>query len=73
MDKIQELFDKFVDYLLGRLDEDVIDPKELSVIQGFLKSQDIGASEKHKGLNALSENFEALPFDSDEMPIRRVK
>lgn len=72
----QKLYDKFVDTLLEKLDNDEITAKELEIVMKFLDNQNIQASNKHQGLSELAENAMKLPFeDEDELPtnIRRVK
>lgn len=71
----QQLYDKFVDALLEKLDSGEIAPKELEIVMKFLDNQNIQASTKHKGLAELAERT-ALPFDTeldDELPLKRIK
>jgi len=71
----QKLYDKFVDKLLDKLDNEEIAPKELEIVMKFLDNQGIQANMNHKGLNELTKSAMALPFeDEDEIPtFRRVK
>ena len=71
MSKEQELYDKFVEVLNKRLDEDPT-PKDLDVIMKFLQNQNIQAAPtKHTGLQELTTK---LPFeDEDVLPLRVVK
>ena len=72
MEKERELYNKFVDKLIGLLDNPDITPKELSVILDFLKANNIQATEDNEGLRNLITKFE-LPFDVDELPIERTR
>lgn len=74
MDKEQELYNKFVDVLIDKLD-DAPSSKDLEVIVKFLQTQNIQATKTHKGLNNLTSSLSKLPFDTseDELPLRVVK
>lgn len=71
MEKEQQLYDKFVDVLADKLENEPT-AKDLEVVLKFLQSQNIQASTtKHTGLNQLASK---LPFeDEDELPLRRIK
>lgn len=71
MTKEQELYDKFVDVLLEKMDCEP-SAKDLEVVMKFLQNQNIQASPtKHTGLNELTSK---LPFeDEDRLPLRVVK
>ncbi len=71
MTKEQDLYDKFVEILNKRLDEEPT-PKDLEVVLKFLQNQNIQASStKHTGLQELTTK---LPFeDEDILPLRVVK
>ena len=71
MDKERQLYDKFVDVLSDRLDEDP-SPKDLEVVMKFLQNNNIQATQQHKGLNTLTQKATSLPFeDEDELPTER--
>lgn len=73
MSKSQELYDKFVDVLIEKLECEEPTAKDLDVILKFVQYEDLHANkDKHKGLQDLEA---ALPFDEEsELPaIRRVK
>lgn len=72
MDKERQLYDKFVDVLNEKLNDEEIKPKELEIIMNFLKNQNIQATTNHEGLNRLNEKFN-LPFEEEEQPLRRIK
>lgn len=73
MDKERQLYDKFVDVLNEKLNDEEIKPKELEIIMNFLKNQNIQATTNHEGLSRLNEKFN-LPFEEDdEQPLRRIK
>ena len=71
MSKEQDLYDKFVDVLLEKMDCEP-SAKDLEVVMKFLQNQNIQASPtKHVGLNELTSK---LPFeDEDRLPLRVVK
>lgn len=71
MSKEQDLYDKFVDVLLNKMDCEPT-AKDLEVVMKFLQNQNIQASPtKHSGLNELTSK---LPFeDDDTLPLRVVK
>ena len=73
MTKEQELYDKFVEVLIDKLEEEPT-AKDLEVVMKFVQYQNLQADKgKHKGLQELEEK---LPFDDidDELPnIRRIK
>ena len=74
MEKEQELYDKFVEALIDKVEtEDTT--KDLYLVMKFLETQNIQASpEKHQGLNSLNNKVSDLPFDEDdELPLRRIK
>ena len=60
MDKERQLYDKFVDVLSDRLDEDP-SPKDLEVVMKFLQNNNIQATQQHKGLNTLITSKPAIP------------
>ena len=73
----QQLYDKFVEVLNDKLDNEPT-AQDLSVVLNFLKYNNIQASSKHKGVNELTNKSKTLlPFDDDEddeLPqIRRIK
>lgn len=73
MAKEQELYDKFVDVLIDKLECEEPTAKDLEVILKFVQYEDLHANkDKHKGLQDLEA---VLPFDEEsELPaIRRVK
>lgn len=73
MSKEQDLYNRFVDVLNERLDEEPT-AKDLEVVLKFLQSQNIQATTKHQGLSELVKAATALPFEEDdELPLRRVK
>lgn len=71
-----KIYDKFVEVLNDKLDNEP-SAQDLAVILNFLKYNNIQASKKHKGVNALTQKAkDLLPFDEDELsevPLRRVK
>ena len=71
MSKEQDLYDKFVDVLLDKMDEEPT-AKDLEVVMKFLQNQNIQASPtKHTGLNELTTK---LPFEDENiLPLRVVK
>lgn len=75
MSKEQELYDRFVDVLLDKMNCEP-SAKDLEVVMKFLQNQNIQASPtKHTGLNELSSK---LPFDDDDtdsniLPLRVIK
>lgn len=75
MDKEIELYDKLVDVLNDKLENDP-SSQDLAVVLNFLKYNNIQASSKHKGVAKLAENAEKttlLPFDEeDELPSLRL-
>lgn len=73
MNKERELYDKFVDVLLEKLDVEP-SPKELEVIMKFLQNNNIQATLTNEGLNKLAHKATQLPFDDedDELPPLRV-
>lgn len=73
MEKEQQLYDKFVQTLLNKLQEGTATPKELEIVMNFLKNNNIQASPKHSGLSALANEALELPFSDDEMPLKRIK
>jgi len=73
VEKEQQLYDKFVQTLLNKLQEGTAAPKELEIIMNFLKNNNIQASPKHSGLSALASEALELPFADDEMPLKRIK
>ena len=73
MEKEQQLYDKFVQTLLNKLQEGTATPKELEIVMNFLKNNNIQASPKHSGLFALANEALELPFSDDEMPLKRIK
>lgn len=75
MEKEQQLYDKFVDVLDERLDNEPT-AQDLTVILNFLKYNNIQATTKHKGVAKLTEKLASkLPFEDEELlpEIRRVK
>ena len=73
MSKAQELYDKFVDVLIEKLECEETTAKDLDVILKFVQYEDLHADKtKHKGLQDLEA---ALPFEEEsELPtLRRVK
>lgn len=72
MKKEQLLYDKFVDTLNNILDGEPT-PKELEIIMNFLKNNNIQASITNKGLSNIADKVMKLPFDEDEMPLKRIK
>ena len=73
MNKERELYDKFVNVLLEKLDVEP-SPKELEVIMKFLQNNNIQATLTNEGLNNLAHKATQLPFDDedDEFPPLRV-
>ena len=75
MEKERELYDKLVDVLNDKLENDP-SSQDLAVVLNFLKYNNIQASNKHKGVAKLAENAEKttlLPFDEeDELPSLRL-
>jgi hypothetical protein len=72
MSKEQELYDKFVEALIDKLEQEEPTAKDLEVVMKFVQYQNLQADKgKHKGLQQLEED---LPFD-DELPpnLRRIK
>lgn len=71
MSKEQDLYDKFVDVLLNKMDCEPT-AKDLEVVMKFLQNQNIQASPtKHTGLNELTSK---LPFEDDDiLPLKVVK
>ena len=71
MSKEQELYDKFVDVLLDKMDCEPT-AKDLEVIFKFVQYQNLKAApNKHKGLQDLTER---LPFEDDNiLPLRPAK
>lgn len=76
-----EIYDKFVDVLNERLENEP-STKDLAVVLDFLKYNNIQASKRHKGVNQLTNKVQdLLPFDDeedDEQPpqkpnLRRIK
>lgn len=75
MNKERELYDKFVDVLLEKLDVGP-SPKELEVIMKFLQNNNIQATLTNEGLNNLAHKATQLPFDDEDdelLPLRGVK
>ncbi|MCM1073932.1 MAG: hypothetical protein NC334_09010 [Bacteroides sp.] len=74
MKKEQNLYNKFVDTLIKKLDNEPTS-KDLDVIRNFLKDNNIQASPTNKGLSGLNSKITPLPFDmdEDELPLKRVK
>lgn len=74
MKKEQELYDKFVEALIDKVETEAT-TKDLYLVMKFLETQNIQASpEKHQGLNSLNNKVSDLPFDEDdELPLRRIK
>lgn len=72
MKKEQLLYDKFVDMLNNILDGEPT-PKELEIIMNFLKNNNIQATITNKGLSNLNDKVMKLPFDEDEIPLKRIK
>lgn len=72
MKKEQLLYDKFVDMLNNILDGEPT-PKELEIIMNFLKNNNIQATITNKGLSNLNDKVMKLPFDEEEMPLKRIK
>lgn len=73
MSKEQELYDRFVETLIDKLECDEPSAKDLEVIMKFIQYEDLHADKnKHKGLQDLEER---LPFEEEsELPtLRRVK
>lgn len=73
MSKAQDLYDKFVDVLIDKLQCEEPTAKDLEVVLKFVQYEDLHADKnKHKGLQDLEAD---LPFDEEsELPaIRRVK
>lgn len=75
MDKERQLYDAFVDVLLGKVSNHEASPKELEIVMNFLKNNNIQATLKHQGLSSLASKATALPFDEDdeELPERTLK
>lgn len=72
MSKAQDLYDKFVDVLIEKLQYEPT-AKDLDVVMKFVQYEDLHADKnKHKGLQDLEE---LLPFEEEsELPtLRRVK
>lgn len=72
MKKEQLLYDKFVDKLNNILDGEP-SPKELEIVMNFLKNNNIQASITNKGLSNIADKVMKLPFDEEEMPLKRIK
>ena len=75
MDSEQQLYDKFVEVLNDKLDNEP-SAQDLAVVIKFLKYNNIQATRKHKGLdNLANKTTTLLPFeDEEELPsIRLVK
>ena len=75
MDKERELYDKFVDVLNDKLDNEP-SAQDLAVALNFLKYNGIQATSKHKGVANLTNKLKPqLPFDEEDLlpEIRRVK
>lgn len=75
MDKEQQLYDKFVDVLNEKLDNEPT-AQDLAVTLNFLKYNNIQASIKHKGVAKLANKLPSeLPFEEDDLlpEIRRIK
>lgn len=72
MSKEQELYDKFVEVLIDKLDADEPSAKDLEVVFKFVQYQNLKAApDKHQGLKDLSEK---LPFEDDNiLPLRPAK
>lgn len=74
MEKERQLYDKFVEVLIKKVDSGNATPKELEIVMNFLKNNNIQASQTHKGLSDLASKTTQLPFeDEDELPLKRVK
>lgn len=77
LDKETALYDKFVDVLNDKLDG-VPTAQDLTVVLNFIKYNNIQASDKHKGVSALTNKVTtSLPFDDEEydnvLPLKKVK
>lgn len=72
MSKEQDLYDKFVDVLIDKLESEEATAKDLEVVFKFVQYQNLKANpEKHSGLTDLSTK---LPFDDEDvLPFKRVK
>lgn len=73
MSKAQDLYDKFVNVLIDKLQCEEPTAKDLEVVLKFVQYEDLHADKnKHKGLQDLET---MLPFEEEsELPaIRRVK
>lgn len=69
----QDLYDAFVESLLSKVQDGTASPKELEIVLNFLKHNNIQATDKHKGLNALAKETLDLPFDDENIvPLRGV-
>ena len=71
------LYDKFVDVLNDRLDNEP-SAQDLNVVLNFLKYNNIQASDKHKKVHELNEKAKTiLPFEDEEydnvLPLKKVK
>lgn len=73
MEKERELYDSFVNILLKKVSDASATPKELEIIMNFLKNNNIQASNQHKGLSELTNIALNLPFDDNEIPLKRIK
>lgn len=72
MTREQDLYNKFVEVLIDKLEEEPT-AKDLEVVMKFVQYQNLQADkDKHKGLQTLEE---MLPFEEEsELPsLRRVK
>lgn len=73
MEKEQQLYNKFVDVLTSKLDSEEMTAKDLDVVMKFLQYNNIQATVKHKGVESLNNKINELPFDDEELPLKRIK
>ena len=73
MSKAQELYDKFVDVLIDKLQCEEPTAKDLEVVLKFVQYEDLHADKsKHKGLKELEDNLPFDDIDDNIIPIKRT-